>query len=52
MSQWNVTFAQVNQTVIPVEARTEEQAQLRAKRDWLEMIEKELEILSTEKVEK
>jgi len=51
MSQWNITFAQINQTIVHVDARTEEQARLRASRDWLEEVRQELCILSVEAVE-
>ena len=36
MKKWRVWFEQINQTYIDVEARTEDSAILKAKREWQE----------------
>ena len=36
MKKWRVWFEQINQTYIDVEARTEDSAILKAKREWRE----------------
>ena len=36
IKEWDVTFEQVNQQIIRVDARTRDSAVLKAKREWLE----------------